>query len=299
MRRTPRATRLRRAAWAGLAVALALVLGVAGNTARQVTGIVLFPDSPVERLVLLAPHWQLALPDGPGPHPALVLLSGCDGVRDNMDRWADAARAMGFATLIVDSHTPRNLDDFEAWRLVCAGQQLTGAERAGDLAVALAHLRADPAVDPARLAVLGASHGGWTVPDFLTLTDAADPPPGLTAWPEGTGTAARAGLRAAIALYPYCGAASRAGALGWDWPGPVTMILVADDAITGEAPCRDLAGQRDRAGHPVALTVIDGVTHGFDQQDRSALSPLHFHAQATAQAAAIIAGALAHVAERR
>ncbi len=297
MRRTTRAIRLRRAAWAALALGLVLLLGVAGNTARQVTGIMLFAESPVERLALLAPHWRLALPDGPAPHPALVLLSGCDGVRDNMDRWADAARAMGFATLIVDSHTPRNLDDYEAWRLVCAGQQLTGAERAGDLAVALAHLRAEPAVDPSRLAVLGASHGGWTVLDFLTLTDGTDPPPGLTAWPEQTAAAARVGLRAAITLYPYCGAASRAGARGWDWPGQVTMILVAGDAITGDVPCRELARRMDGVGYPIDLTVIDGVTHGFDQQTRSALSPLRFDAAATERATGIIAGALRPLAD--
>lgn len=287
---------MRRAVWAALAVGLVVVLGIGANTARQVMGIVPFPDSPAERLALIAPHWRLTLPDGPGPHPALVLMSGCDGVRDNMGRWADAAQAMGFATLIVDSHTPRNLDDFEAWRLVCAGQQLTGAERAGDLAVALAHLRTQPGVDPARLAVLGASHGGWTVLDFLTLSDADTPPPGLATWPDGSGAAARDGLRAAITLYPYCGAASRASARGWGWTGPVTMILVDGDTITGDAPCRDLADRQERAGRPVALTVIDGVTHGFDQQDRSALSPLRFDATATARAADIVGAALHRVA---
>jgi len=147
-------------------------------------------------------------------------------------------------------------------------------------------------VDPSRLVALGASHGGWTVLDFLTLVAGDDPPPGLTAWPEGTADAAQAGLAAAITLYPYCGAASRVGAQGWDWPGPVTMILVAGDTITGDAPCRDLAARMGRAGRAVDLTVIDGVTHGFDQQDRSALSPLRFDDDATTQAAAIIADAL-------
>lgn len=299
MRRSSRAFLMRRAAWIAVAVGLVVVLGVAANTARQVTGIVLFPDSPAEREALLAPHWRLDLPAGPGPHPALVLLSGCDGVRDNMNRWAEAAQGMGFATLIMDSHSPRNLDDFEAWRLVCAGQQLTGAERAGDLAVALAHLRAHPAMDPSRLVVIGASHGGWTVLDFLTLTGDTAPPPGLTAWPDGSGAAARAGLQAAITLYPYCGAASRAGAQGWDWPGPVTMILVAGDTITGDAPCRDLAARMNRAGRAVDLTVIDGVTHGFDQKERSALSPLQFNADATERAAVMIKETLENVATTR
>jgi len=290
---------MRRAGWVALAVFVAGLLAVAANTARQLTGFALPADTPAARQAMLSPHWRLARPDGAGLHPGLVLMSGCDGVRDNMDRWAEAARAMGFATLIVDSHAPRGLDDFEAWRLVCAGQQLTGAERAGDLAVALAHLRSTAGVDPARLAILGASHGGWTVLDFLTLTDAADPPPGLGAWPGGSSEAARAGLDAVIALYPYCGAGSRAGARGWDWPGPVTMILVAGDTITGDAPCHDLSARMDDAGHPIDVTVLEGVTHGFDQQDRSALSPLRFDADATARAATIIAGALETLATDR
>jgi len=281
-----------RAAWVALALALAGLLAVAVNTARQLTGFALPADTPDARADMLSPHWRLVLPGGKGPHPGLVLLSGCDGVRDNMDRWADTARARGYATLIVDSHTPRGLDAFEAWRLVCAGQQLTGAERAGDLAVALAHLRAQPDVDPTRLALLGASHGGWTVLDFLALSDGTDPPPGLTAWPGGSADAARAGLRAAITLYPYCGPGSRAGARGWRWTGPVTMILVAGDTVTGDAPCRDLSARMARAGRPVRVSTFDGVTHGFDQQARSALSPLRFDAAATDRAAAIIAAAL-------
>lgn len=290
---------MRRSAWIAFAVVVAVLLALAANTARQLTGFALPADSPAERQAQLAGHWRFAQPHGPGPHPGLVLLSGCDGVRDNMDRWADAARAMGFATLIVDSHAPRGLDDFEAWRLVCAGQQLTGAERAGDLAVALAHLRTQPGVDGGRLAVLGVSHGGWTALDFLTLTDGTDPPPGLTAWPEGSAAAARGGLRAAITLYPYCGAGSRAGARGWEWPGAVTMILVDGDTVTGDAPCRDLAARMADAGTPVALTVLEGVTHGFDQQVRFALSPLRFDGPATAKTAAIIGAALTDVAAGR
>jgi dienelactone hydrolase len=279
-------------------VAIMLVM-LAANTARQLTGFALPADTPEDRRAQLAAHWRFAQPDGPGPHPALVLLSGCDGVRDNMDRWAEDAVAMGFATLIVDSHGPRGLEDFAAWRLVCAGQQLTGAERAGDLAVALAHLRAQPGVDPTRLAVLGASHGGWTVLDFLTLSDGTDPPPGLTAWPNGGVGAARDGVRAAITLYPYCGAGSRAGTHGWNWSGPVTMILVDGDTVTGDGRCRSLARRMARIGLPVALTVIAGVTHGFDQMERSALSPLRFDADATAQTAAIIRAVLDDVAARR
>ena len=94
-----------------------------------------------------------------------MLLSGCDGVHDNMEFWANRLAARGYRALILDSHRPRGLDRFEAWRLVCAGQVLPGAERAGDLAVALA----DPALPAGGRIVLGASHGGWAAMEFLRL----------------------------------------------------------------------------------------------------------------------------------
>ena len=43
--------------------------------------------------------------------------------------------------------TPRGLTDYELWRLVCSGQYLTGAERAGDVTVALADSRKLPQVE--------------------------------------------------------------------------------------------------------------------------------------------------------
>ena len=40
-------------------------------------------------------------------------------------------------------------------------------------------------------------------------------------------------------------------------------------------------------GLPVRVAVFEGATHGFDQQDRSALSPLVFDPEATAEAMSI------------
>ncbi len=101
--------------WAAL---LSLLLAVScGSLVRE---------APEVRQARLAPGWRLLLPEGAGPHPAAILLSGCDGVHDNMDFWADLLVRRGRAALIVDSHTLRGLDADPAWRLVCAGLALRG-----------------------------------------------------------------------------------------------------------------------------------------------------------------------------
>ncbi|MDO5706173.1 MAG: dienelactone hydrolase family protein [Paracoccus sp. (in: a-proteobacteria)] len=272
---------LRLLAVAGLILAV-LVL----NTGRNVAGWVPLSDTPAERLAELSPDWRLIRPPGQGPHSAAVLLSGCDGVHDNMDRWARLFVAQGRAALIVNSHRPRALDRHQVWRAVCAGQVLTGAERAGDLAVALAALpglglRGDDVI------VLGASHGGWTAMELMAQLADGDPPPGLTVWPEPPAQlAARVGRL--MLLYPYCGFASRADA---DWPPGIggLMLLAEDDRITDPAACRDMAADLAARGVPLKVAVIAGVDHGFDQRRRSVLSPLRFHAAATARAEAMMA----------
>lgn len=269
-----------------LLVAGTCLVLIGGNTFVRLTGHFLPRDSPEARAALLAPDFDLRLPDGPGPFPALALFSGCDGVRDNMGLWADAAVAQGWAALIVDSHTPRGLDDYEVWRVICAGQLLTGAERAGDVGVALDALRSDPRIDSDRLLLVGASHGGWAVLDFLAFLQTGRRPDGLTAWPGGSASAAGAGVVGAFVLYPYCGPGSRAARAGWPDGILVTMILVEDDRITGEEPCEDLAQRMRDTGRTVDLSIARGVTHGFDQKERSALSALEFDEAATAVAMA-------------
>lgn len=266
----------------GLAILAALLLALVLNTARNYAGWQPLSDTPAKRRAELAAHWRLLLPDGPGPHPAAVLLSGCDGVHDNMDWWAERYVAMGRAALILDSHAPRRLDKAQAWRAVCAGQILPGAERAGDLAVALAALRRMPEIDASDVALLGASHGGWTVMEFLRLLDEAKPPPGLTAWPAPPGDLA-AGLGPVVLLYPYCGLLSNADRAPWP-PVRVLMLLAEQDTITDAGDCRRMADGLRAKGADLTVTTYPGINHGFDQSERSSLSPLVFDPKARAQA---------------
>lgn len=268
-----------------LVVGVALVLFAGLHMGARYLGWVSPRDSVAERSALLSPYYQIRLPpDATGPLPTALLFSGCDGVRDNMGRWADMLNAEGWTAVIVDSHSPRGFDDFQIWRLLCAGQLLTGQERSGDAAVALHDVRRMPFADPDRLLLLGASHGGWAVLDLLAQHATGRRPHGLRTWPDGDPDAALHGVRGAFVLYPYCGLGSGVARSGWQLDVPVAMVLVQDDQITDEAPCLDLAERMAASGLPVTVTLLPGVTHGFDQQERSVLSPLEFNAEATDRA---------------
>lgn len=265
---------MRRALLIAAALAVMILAGLGANTARHWAGLAGPTEDPALRRAELAPFWRVvAPPPGLAQVGGAVLLSGCDGVHDNMDFWADRLAGRGYGALILDSHSPRGLDRFEAWRLVCAGQALPGAERAGDLAVALA----DPALPPDGRVVLGASHGGWTVMEFLRLALSGQVPPGLGDWPSDPERLLRR-LSGVILLYPYCGLLNGADEGDWNAAPPILMILAAEDRITSAPACKEMTDRLRERGARIRVEVLPGADHGFDQRERSALSPLSFDA---------------------
>lgn len=271
----------------GIALALGGVL-VAGNLAGRYAGWTVARMTPAELLAKLSPHYRIATPDGPGPFPTALLFSGCDGPKDSMDRWSAALVAHGWATVVVDSHAPRGLTGYERWRLVCIGQVLMGSERAGDILVALADARRMPFADPDRIALLGASHGGWAIMELLVFDPPAALPFNLSAAP-GPGDPL-AGLAGVVLLYPYCGEANRARPGGWRRPVPTLFVLAEKDSIVDPADCTGIAAALEARGQPVETLTLPGVDHGFDQAEKAPLSTLEFDPVATEAA---IAAALA------
>lgn len=268
-----------------LAALVPLLLGL--NTARNAAGWQPIVQTPAQRENLLSTSWRLVTPDGPGPHKAAILLSGCDGVHDNMDYWAGVMRAQGRAAMILDSHTPRKLNVAQAWRAVCAGQILTGAERAGDLAVALAALRKMPGIDARDVVILGASHGGWTAMELMAQLDQPPPPPGLSDWPLPRPRLV-AEIGPVVLLYPYCGLISGGAAAPWPADKRGLMVLAEHDSITNPAACRDMLASLRIQGTDLRSVTLPGVDHGFDQHERSSLSPLEFNAAARDKARALV-----------
>ena len=102
----------------------------------------------------------LAMPDGKGPHPGVVVIHEAYGLNDHIKdvsrRFADA----GYAALAVDLFSGRN-------RAICmarymAGMLMGSVNRAGisDLKSALTYLAKLPDIDAQRLGAIGFCMGG-------------------------------------------------------------------------------------------------------------------------------------------
>src|SRR6201996_8203190 len=100
---------------------------------------------------------SLHLPERPaGPVACMVILTSSAGVQRHREHYyAQALNAAGVAAFIVDSFTGRGV------RRTVADQTLvSGAQMEGDAFAALALLRSDKRIDPARIGVMGVSKGG-------------------------------------------------------------------------------------------------------------------------------------------
>ena len=180
-----------------------------------------------------------------GPSPAVVLLHSCNGNWLRLDeRWGKRIGSWGYVTLTVDSFGPRGLKD------TCNNG--APVDLAFDAYRALNFLVRQPFVDPARVAVLGFSQGGW-----LALTSVEHGSMEQTSPNK---------FRAAIAFYPRC--------LGFKGDMTVsTLILIGElDDWTPAGECRNMVDGRDdwgisrrkNEGAPIRLIVYPGAYHAFD-----------------------------------
>lgn len=181
----------------------------------------------------------------PGPSPAVVLLHSCNGNWLRLDeRWGKRIASWGYVTLTVDSFGPRGLKN------TCGGG--APVDLAFDAYRALRFLVQQPFVDPARVAVLGFSQGGW-----LALTSVEHGAIERTSQNK---------FRAAVAFYPPC--------LGFKGNMTVpTLVLIGElDDWTPAVECRNMVDGRDdwgisrQKGEGVAirLVVYPGAYHAFD-----------------------------------
>lgn len=106
---------------------------------------------------------RLALPEGDGPFPGVVLVHGSGDTPGSLWLYdGDFLQAHGFAVLAFDKRgTGRSEGDrtFDFHRL------------ARDVAAGVEFLRARPEVDANRVGVAGYSQGGWVAPLAATLTE--------------------------------------------------------------------------------------------------------------------------------
>jgi dienelactone hydrolase len=189
-------------------------------------------------------------PPGAGPFAVVVVLHTCAGLADGPKRglqpWLELFHQQGYATLLLDSFTPRGVPS------VCGdGRIVSGGERAKDLLEAAYVLAGRSDVKADKIGAIGYSHGGWTA------VYAATAHPDLQPWRDKLAT--RGKLAAAVGLYPNC-----RESIGVAAAAPLLVLIGEKDDWTPAPACVSLGESAKAAGWPVRVKVYPDALHGFD-----------------------------------
>jgi dienelactone hydrolase len=234
-----------------------LALGILGtaDAAAQSSPVIPVGPAPFARGNAVPPTILFKPEVGTGPWSVVVLLPTCGGVNIVTFDWAERLLRAGRMALILDSYTPRNVQDN------CqADAPVTQQMMADDTAAMIAWARTLPMVKPDRFAVVGFSWGAMAAAKLSVgrLQGRLKPP--IT------------GLRAVASFYPGCGRAEAflpARVLDeYEWGGDVTtplmLFLGAKDDETPARFCIDKAEHARSRGQPVTYKVYENTTHAFD-----------------------------------
>lgn len=248
-----------------LGVGLMAFIGTHADATRAWgQGVVRFAAHPVDAEALEDRQLsgQLWSPASPGPHPAIVMLHGCGGLRardgtltSRHRDWAERFADLGFVVLHVDSFAPRGL------RSICSTHQRSISpqrERARDAYAALAFLQSRIDVRHEAIALLGWSNGGSTTLHAIGADSAARPGD------------LRHDFAAAIAFYPGCRSLAERRR-GWTTNVPLLLLVGDADDWTPLAPCRQLVESATTFGTSISLIAYPGAYHDFDAPDM----PIH------------------------
>lgn len=213
-----------------------------------------------QRITRLAPAFTVTRPENTAPAPVVIMLHGCGGPRPFIDDMAQVAADAGAVAVVVDSFRPRRISRMAAYATVCTGARLHGRERAGDLYAAVAWVRQQTWADSRRIAVVGWSHGGWTILDALTLRSGAEMEraTGITDLPDEP----LVGVQRTLIVYPYASVGSLVGRRAWRVAPMSTAIICGRDYIVG-VPREPLERQR-RRGAPLDIVFFQDATHAFE-----------------------------------
>jgi len=212
----------------GLILALAIAAG-SGEPARAAT---------------VADFYDLAKPAGDGPFPALVLAPGCGGFHDQysppvFDQYRKRLVDDGFVVVNVDFTKGHNIP-------ACAsdkGLLITQDDYGRDILNAVADLKKNSFVDPARIHLLGWSYGGGAVLNGLAL---AEGQPDVM-------------IKSVVAYFPFCAAVRP-----WKQPVPVLVLRGDADDIAPFGMCLSaVRGALDNKS--MREVVYPGALHSFDQ----------------------------------
>ena len=181
---------------------------------------------------------DLLVPDGPGPHPAVVLLHGSKGWRPGYVEIARRFTEVGFAALVLDYYaqiggadnlSEECLQKWDGWR-----------QAVRDASV---YLRSQPSVDGSRIALVGISRGA-----FLAVSVAASIP----------------SVVAVVDYYGGRGDGAHAPEVEVGGLPPVLIIHGEADTVVPVSFAHELKAAVLDAGGEVEMHLFPGEEHGFN-----------------------------------
>lgn len=207
----------------------------------------------------------LTLPDGPGPHPAVVLAHGLGATHEMMlAQYEQHFAASGIATLAFDYLHTGASEGAPRQRFSIPGQ-------CRDLHAALNRLRAHPDIDATRIGLWGTSLGGMNV--LRVAAERADIAAAVVQCPivHGRAAARTLGLRAVLRMAPAIGAdalrALRRGARHYvpivGPPGSRAMVTVpgAESGWYSTVPPGCSFDNRIAAADMAGVVLASGLRH--------------------------------------
>lgn len=178
-----------------------------------------------------------ATPEGPGPHPAVIMIHEFWGLRSDITGKADALAELGYHVIAPDTFRGVSVRTVPAaiWNVITTPREQINT----DLGVVMTALQSDPRVDPNRIAVMGFCYGGGAALAFSLDDDR----------PAATGV-----FYGTLETDP-----ARLAALS----GPVLGIFGEEDAQISLEEVAAFESSLNQAGVPNEVTVYPGVGHAF------------------------------------
>jgi pimeloyl-ACP methyl ester carboxylesterase len=207
----------------------------------------------------------LTLPQGEGPHPAVVLVHGFGATHEMMlAQYEQRFAASGIATLAFDYRNTGESDGQPRQHISLRAQR-------EDVDAALDFARPNPVIDEARVALWGTSLGGMNVLRVAAKRD--DVAAAVVQCPMVHGPAAvrRLGVAPALRLAPHIAVdAARAAARRGRWyvpivgpPGSTAMVTIAgaEQGWNSTVPAGGHFENRVAAADVLGLVVTSALRH--------------------------------------
>jgi len=186
--------------------------------------------------------YRVFRPDGSGPHPAVVFLSGCSGFNWKLapaayEHPAEKLRSLGFLVVWVDYLGRRNLPN-------CSTGGVSQDQAGKDAVAAALWVKSQPGVDPQRITAMGWSWGAGSVLAALADRSVKD----LT-------------FTRVILYYPYC-----MGSEPLKHHIPVLVLRGGSDTVAPPHLCQT-ALESKPGNTSVKIIVYPNARHAFDKSE--------------------------------